>query len=158
MAGIDRQSLFDRHQTSRHQRLIRGQIHQLEFVEGADGKRQTGRFALAAERALLHVALDMPLGVRTVAEKDPVTDAIALRRHPIALQQYRSLEDHDGLVVAVVPVELALGAGPDQGRRRAARAGRQPVRASFRIAFNYPGWLDRRWLQIYVTMAGFNKR
>jgi hypothetical protein len=100
----------------------------------------------------------MPFGVRTVAEKDHVTDAIALRRHALALEHDRSFEDHDGLLAIVVPVELALGTGPDQGRGSAARAGPQQVRAGFRIAFKNPGWRDRRRLEIQVAMAGFNKR
>ena len=104
------------------------------------------------------MALDMPFGVRPVAEKITSPDAIALRRRALALELDRSFEDHDGLVDIVVLVEPALGAGPDQGHGSAVRAGRQHVRACFRIAFNDPGRLDRRRLEIHVAMAGFNKR
>src|SRR5207247_3414696 len=124
----------------------------------ADGETEPKRIGLAAEGDLLHIALDMPFGVRTVAEKDHVTDAIALRWHAFALEHDRSFEDHDGLVDIVVPIELALGAGPDQCRGSAACAGRQHVRAGFRISLNDPRWLDGRRLEIHVAMAGFNRR
>ena len=104
------------------------------------------------------MVLDMPFDVRTVAEQDHVTDAIAPRRHALALEHDRSFEDHDGFVDIVVPVEFALGAGPDQGLGSAACAGRQLARAGFRIALKDPGWLDRRRLEIYIAMAGFNER
>src|ERR1700738_1882388 len=99
----------------------------------------------------------MPFGVRTVAKKDYVTNAIALRRHTLALEHDRSFEDHNGLVEIVVPVELAFGAGPDQGPGSVAYARRQQARASFRIAFNNPGWLDRRRLENHLAMRGFNQ-
>ena len=100
----------------------------------------------------------MPFGVRTGAEKDHVTDAIALRRHALALEHDRSFEDHDGFVYIVVPFELAFGAGPDQGCGSAVCAVRQRTRAGFWITFKDPGWLDGLWLEIHVAMAGFNKR
>ena len=74
------------------------------------------------------MALDMPFGVRPVAEKITSPDAIALRRRALALELDRSFEDHDGLVDIVVLVEPALGAGPDQGHGSAVRAGRQHER------------------------------
>src|SRR5258705_14013879 len=94
------------------------------FVEGADGQTEPERVGLAEEGDLLHMALDMPFGVRPVAEKDHVADAIALRRHALALEHDRSFEDHDGLIDIVVPVELAFGAGPDQRAGSAIRADR----------------------------------
>src|SRR3984957_2307844 len=100
----------------------------------------------------------MPFGVRTVAEKDHVTNAIPLRRHTLALEHDRSFEDHDGLVEIVVPVELAFGAGPDQGPGSVACARRQQARASFRMAFNNPGWLDRRRIENHLAMPCFNRR
>src|ERR1700730_13656259 len=116
------------------------------------------RIGLAAEGDLLHIARHMPVGVRTFAEKDRVIDAIALRRHALALEHDRSFEDHYGLVEIVKPVELAPGAGPDQGLGRTVRAGPEHVRASFRIAFNDPGRLDWRRLELNVAMVGFNKQ
>src|ERR1700722_17566506 len=136
----------------------RGEERALELVDGADGETEPDRIGLAAEGDLLHIALDMPSGVRTLPEKDYVTDAIARRRHALALQHDRPFEDHGGLVAIVVPVELALGAGPDQGRGSAVCASRQRTRAGFRITFKDPRWLDRRRLEVRIAMAGFNKR
>jgi hypothetical protein len=124
--------------------LTGGEERPLELVDGASGQTEQERIGLAEDGDLLHIALDMPFGVGTVAENDHVTDAVALRWHALALQHDRSFVDHDGLVNIIVPVELALGAGPDHGCGSAVRAGRQHVRASFRIAFKDPGWLDRR--------------
>jgi hypothetical protein len=56
-----------------------------------------------------------------------------------------------------LPVELARGAGPDQGNGSAACADRERSRRGFRIAFNDPGWLDRRQLEIHPAMGRFNK-
>ena len=123
--------------------LAGGEGHPLKLVDGVDDETEPERIGLAAEGDLLHIALDMPFGMRTLAEKDHVTDAIALRRHALTLEHDRSFEDHDGLVEIVVPLELAFGAGPDQGLDSAARAGRQRVRAGFRIAFKDAGRLDR---------------
>src|SRR5260370_22814028 len=101
----------------------------------------------------------MPFGARTGGEQDHVPNAITLRRYDIALNHDRSFEDHDGLVEIVVPVELALGAGPDQRPVSPACAGRQKARASFRISFNDPRWLDRRELEIiHLAMSRFSKR
>src|SRR6202166_607863 len=136
--------------------LAGGEGHPLKLVDGVDDESEPERIGLAAEGDLPHIVLDMPFGARTFAEKDRVIDAIALRRHALALEHDRSFEDHYGLVEIVKPVELAPGAGPDQGLGRTVPAGPEHVRAGFRIAFNDPGWLDWRRLEINVAMASFN--
>src|SRR6266702_3618589 len=60
--------------------------HPLELVDDADHEADQRRVGLAAKGDLLDVALDMPFGVRAVAEEDHVADAIALRRHAVALE------------------------------------------------------------------------
>jgi hypothetical protein len=112
--------------------------HPLQAVDAADSETEPDRIGPVAESDLLHIALNVPFNVRTAAEKDHVTDAIALRRHAFAFEDDRSFEDDDGLVEIVVPIEFALGASPDQGRSGSVRAGRQLVGAGFWITFNDP--------------------
>jgi 3-oxoacyl-[acyl-carrier protein] reductase len=67
--------------------------------------REVGR-PWSGKGDLLHITLDMPFGLRTLAEKNHAIDAIALRRHALALEYDRSFEDHDRLVEIILPVEL----------------------------------------------------
>ena len=70
--------------------------HPLQAVDAADSETEPDRIGLAAESDLLHIALNVPFNVRTAAEKDHVTDVIALRRHAFAFEDDRSFEDDDG--------------------------------------------------------------
>ena len=56
-----------------------------ELVDRADGKTEPQRIGRTEEGHLFHITLDMPFGVGTVAEKDYVTNVVALRRHAVAL-------------------------------------------------------------------------
>jgi hypothetical protein len=47
--------------------LTGGEERSLELVDGASGQTEPERIGLAAEGDLLHIALDMPFGVRTLA-------------------------------------------------------------------------------------------
>jgi len=95
-----------------------------ELVDDANGETEPDRIGLTQEGDLLHVTLDVPFGVRAATEEDHVTDTITLRRHALAFDHDRPLEDDDGFVEIVVPVELALSAGPDQRRGGPVRARR----------------------------------
>src|SRR5687768_14068123 len=75
-----------------------GEEQALQLVDGAYGQTEPKQIGLTEEGHLFHITLDMPFGVRTVPEKDHVTDSIALRRHAVALEYDRSFEDHDCLV------------------------------------------------------------
>src|SRR5437868_12324366 len=63
--------------------------HPLQLVDDPDHEADDGRVGLAAESDLLDVALDMPFGMRAVAEEDDVADTIALRRHAVAFEHDR---------------------------------------------------------------------
>ena len=61
---------------------------------------------IGLEGDLLHIALNVPFSVRTVAENDNVPDAIALRRYAFAFEHDGSFEDQDRLVQIIVPLNL----------------------------------------------------
>jgi hypothetical protein len=130
----------------------------VELVDGTDGEAKAQRSGHLQEGELLHVTLDMPFGMRALAEDDDVTDAIAAWRHSRALEHNRSFDDQDRLVHVVIPVELAPGAGPNQGPRSAACTGRNRGRACLGISFDNPRWFDGRRFQIDIAMTGFNER
>ncbi len=47
--------------------LAGGEEHSLELIDSADGQTEPEGICLAEEGDLLHMALDMPFGMRTVA-------------------------------------------------------------------------------------------
>ena len=65
-------------------RRSRLQVHPLELVDDAYCETEPDQVGLAAEGDFLHIALSS--GVRTLAEKDHITDSIAHQRHVFAFK------------------------------------------------------------------------